>query len=253
MAELVSGKVAVVTGGASGIGRATAQALAREGAAAVVVADVRSEPREGGAATHESLSCPARFVECDVSRPADLARAVEAADEFGGIDIMVNNAGVVVPGDFLEVTEEDYDRQMDINAKGAFFGTQAAARKMVENGGGAIVNLSSIAGISGTGATAAYCASKGAIKLTTYAAAHALASRGVRVNAVHPGVVITGMVTDDFGLPEEAAPQVFPMPIGRPAQPQDIADAIVLLCSDNARYTTGASLVVDGGLINSFG
>jgi NAD(P)-dependent dehydrogenase (short-subunit alcohol dehydrogenase family) len=251
MAGLVEGKVAVVTGGASGIGRATAFALAREGAAAVVIADVRSEPREGGKATHDAISCDSRYVDCDVTKLADLEAAVAAADGFGGVDIMVNNAGIVVVKEFLDFTEEDYDRQMAVNAKGVFFGTQIAARRMAEKGGGVIVNLSSIAGICGVAATSAYSASKGAVKLTTYAAAQALAPKGIRVNAIHPGLVATELVTGDFGLPADAITSVFPVPIGRAAQPEDIADAVVMLCSDHTRYMTGASLVVDGGLINT--
>jgi len=251
MSGLVDGKVAVITGGASGIGRATAFALAREGAAAVVVADVRSEPREGGKATHDAISCDSRYVECDVTKLADLERAVAAADEFGGLDIMVNNAGIVVVKDFLDFTEDDYDRQMAVNAKGVFFGTQIAGRRMADKGGGVIVNLSSIAGICGVAATSAYSASKGAVKLTTYAAAKALAPLGIRVNAIHPGLVATELVTGDFGLPAEAITTAFPVPIGRAAQPEDIGDAIVMLCSDATRYMTGASLVVDGGMINT--
>ncbi|MBA3743690.1 SDR family NAD(P)-dependent oxidoreductase [Sporichthya sp.] len=251
MAGLVEGRVAVVTGAASGIGRATALALSREGAAAVIIADIRKDPREGGTPTHEALTCAGRFVQCDVSKPADLVAAVAAADEFGGVDIMVNNAGVVVPKDFLDVTEEDYDRQMDINAKGAFFGTQAAAKRMVEKGGGVIINLSSILGIAGSGGVAAYSASKGAIKLMTYSAAQSLAPKGIRVNAIHPGVISTELVTGDFGLPAEAAAQVFPIPMGRAAGPDEIGDAIVLMCSDHARYMTGASMLVDGGLLNT--
>ncbi len=251
MAGLVEGRVAVVTGAASGIGRATALALSREGAAAVIIADIRKDPREGGTPTHEALTCAGRFVQCDVSKPADLVAAVAAADEFGGVDIMVNNAGVVVPKDFLDVTEEDYDRQMDINAKGAFFGTQAAAKRMVEKGGGVIINFSSILGIAGSGGVAAYSASKGAIKLMTYSAAQSLAPKGIRVNAIHPGVITTELVTGDFGLPAEAAAQVFPIPMGRAAGPDEIGDAIVLMCSDHARYMTGASMLVDGGLLNT--
>jgi NAD(P)-dependent dehydrogenase (short-subunit alcohol dehydrogenase family) len=251
MPGLVDGKVAVVTGAASGIGRAAAFALDREGAKAIIVADVRKDPREGGTPTHEAVSCEGRFVMCDVSRPADLVAAVAAADEFGGIDIMVNNAGIVVLNDFLEFTEEQYDRQMDVNAKGAFFGTQAAARRMVEKGGGAIVNVSSVLGMVGNGGVTAYSTSKGAIKLLTYSAANYLADKGVRVNAVHPGVVGTELVTTDFGLPMAAATQVFPIPIGRPATADDVSGTIVFLCSSLSDYMTGASLVVDGGMITS--
>jgi NAD(P)-dependent dehydrogenase (short-subunit alcohol dehydrogenase family) len=249
MPGLVDGKVAVITGAASGIGRAAALALAAEGAKAIIVADVRKDPREGGTPTHEAVSCAGRFVMCDVSKPADLQAAVAAADEFGGIDIMVNNAGIVVMGDFLEFTEEQYDRQMNVNAKGVFFGTQAAAKAMVAKGGGAIVNVSSVLGMVGSGAVTAYSASKGAIKLITYSAANYLAAQGVRVNAVHPGVVGTELVTGDFGLPMEAATQVFTIPIGRPATPQDCTGAIVFLASDMSAYMTGASVVVDGGMI----
>lgn len=241
-----------MTGAASGIGRAIAHALAREGAKAIIVADVRDTPREGGTPTHESVGCEGRFVQTDVSKPAEIAAAVAAADAFGGIDIMVNNAGIVVVGDILEYTEEQYDRQMNVNAKGAFFGTQAAGRKMVESGKGSIVNVSSIAGIAGNGMVAAYCSSKGAIRLMTYAAAHALGPKGVRVNALHPGVIATEMVTGDFGLPAEAMTQVYPIPMGRGGTAEDVGDAAVLLCSEHARYMNGSSLVVDGGLINSF-
>src|SRR4051812_42883901 len=144
MPGLVEGKVAVITGGSSGIGRAAAFALAAEGARAVIIADIRKDPREGGMPTHEALPCDARFVLCDVSKPADLQSAVAAADEFGGLDIMVNNAGIVVMGDFLEFTEQQYDRQLDVNAKGVFFGTQAAAKRMLAKGGGSIINVSSV-------------------------------------------------------------------------------------------------------------
>lgn len=250
---LVDGKVAVVTGGASGIGRAVVEALGREGAAAVIVADVRSDPREGGEPVHEAIDTETRYVKCDVSKPSDVDAAVGAADEFGGIDIMVNNAGIVVVNDILNTTEEEYDRLMAVNAKGTFFGTQAAAKRMAERGSGSIINISSIAGLTGTGGTAAYCASKGAIKLLSYSAAHSLAAKGVRVNAIHPGVIATEMVTSDFGLPEEAATQAFPIPIGRAAKPDEVADAVVFLASDRSRYVNGASLLVDGGMTNTFG
>ncbi len=251
MPGLVDGKVAVITGGSSGIGRAAAIALAREGAKAIIIADIRKDPREGGAPTHEAIECEGRFVMCDVSKPADLDAAVAAADEFGGVDIMVNNAGIVVMGDFLEFSEEQYDKQLDVNAKGVFFGTQAAAKRMVAKGSGSIINVSSVLGVVGNGAVVAYSASKGAIKLITYSAANYLAAQGVRVNAVHPGVVGTELVTTDFGLPMEAATQVFPIPIGRPSTADDVCGTIVFLASEMSAYMTGSSVVVDGGMITS--
>lgn len=151
MPGLLTGKVVVVTGGASGMGRAISVRAAEEGAAAVVVADIRQEPREGGEPTTDLVTAAgskAHFATTDVTRPEDLERAVAAAVPYGGIDVMVNNAGVFGREDFFAWTERDYDRVMDVNVKGVFFGCQAAAKAM-QGRGGAIVNLSSIGGIKG--------------------------------------------------------------------------------------------------------
>ncbi len=165
MAGLLDGQVAVVTGGASGIGRAICRRVAESGAKAVVVADVSAEPREGGTSTQELIeaetSAAARFVACDVSRVADVQGAVRAADDFGGVDLMVNAAGIFRKHNFLEVTEEEYDEMMSINVKGVYFGAQAAARAMVSQGGGSIVNISSVGGLSGAAEFPTYSASKG--------------------------------------------------------------------------------------------
>lgn len=256
MAGLLADKAAVVTGAASGNGREIAKRFAEEGAD-VVVADIREEPREGGTPTHEVITTEtdreARFIECDVSNRNDIVASVEAAEEFGGVDVMVNNAGVFRAEEFFEVSEEEYDRLMDINVKGVFFGAQVAGERMVENGGGNIINLSSNAGLEGAGAHVSYCTSKGAVRLMTYALADALGSEGIRVNAVHPGAIETKMLTEDVPVvgTEEGEMMKQMIPSGRFGTPEDVADASVFLASDLADYVNAASLTVDGGFTNT--
>mgnify|MGYP000235864592 CR=1 FL=1 len=249
---LLTDRTAVVTGGSSGIGRGIALELARQGAD-VVVADVREEPKEEGAPTHEAIAGEtdreATFVHCDVSSVSDLEAAVDAAEEFGGVDIMVNNAGIWRPEDFFEVTEDEYEQLMDINMKGTYFGCQVAARRMVENGGGSIINLSSINGLFGNGGHPTYSVSKGGIALLTYSLAHGLGGEGIRVNAIHPGAINTKIGPEDAeATSEEQMEQLKAMiPLGRQGEPEDIAGAAVFLASDLGSYVTGESLVVDGG------
>jgi len=256
MADLLEGKVAVVTGGASGIGRTIALTYAEEGAD-VVVADLQAEPREDGDPTHELVEREtdreARFVECDVSNTDDLERAVAVADDLGGVDVMVNNAGIFRSHEFLDVTEEQYDQMMDVNVKGVFFGAQSAAKRMVESDGGVIINMSSVAGLSGSATFATYCTSKGAIRLLTYALADELGPEGVRVNAIHPGLVETAMTTDDVPILGTETGEGYrqTIPSRRFADPEDIADAALYLASDMADYVNGESLVVDGGMTNT--
>jgi NAD(P)-dependent dehydrogenase (short-subunit alcohol dehydrogenase family) len=246
---LLAGRVAVVTGAASGIGRRTALAFAEHGARAVVVADLRPEPREGGASTVDVLGergVEAVFVPTDVRSRAELASAVAAADRWGGLTAMVNCAGIFRREDFLEVTEDEFDLMVDVNVRGTFFGCQVAAAAMGERGG-SIVNLASVASYRGSVGHASYHASKGAVQSLTYALAQELAPRRIRVNAVHPGAVDTSMLrVDEPVLTRPDASAAFPL--GRPADPADVAGAVVYLCSDLAAYVSGASLTVDGAV-----
>jgi NAD(P)-dependent dehydrogenase (short-subunit alcohol dehydrogenase family) len=253
---LLADSTAVVTGGASGNGRAIAMAFAEHGAD-VVVADMRRDPRAGGTPTDERIETEtdarATFVDCDVSDRDDCAAAVDAADAFGGVDVMVNNAGVIRETPFLEVTEDELDGVLDVNLKGVFFGAQAAAEVMIERGEGCIINLSSVAGIRGAANNTTYCASKGGVRLLTYSLAAELGPEGVRVNAIHPGYIETAMLTDDvplIGTDAQAALEE-QVPQDRLGQPEDVAGAAVYLASDLADYVNGESLVVDGGNVST--
>ncbi len=256
MSPLLMEDVAVVTGGSSGNGRAIARRFAAEGAD-IVVADIQESPREGGEPTHDLIEAEtdakATFVECDVTKVDDLESAVEAAEEFGGVTVMVNNAGIFHGEEFLEVDEDEFGRMMDINVKGVFFGAQAAAKRMVETGGGRIINLASVAGLEGSGEFVTYCGTKGAVRLLTYAMAAKLGPDGVRVNAIHPGLIETSMTTDDYPIMGTDAEADFlqAIPSRRAGQPEDVADAALYLASNLSDYVTGESLVVDGGMTNT--
>ncbi len=249
--NLLENRVSVITGGSSGIGRGIALTYADRGAD-VVVADVRESPKEGGTPTHEKIEAEtdrrAAFVDCDVTDVDDLHTAVEVADELGGIDVMVNNAGIWRPEEFLEVSEAEYQQVMDINAKGTYFGSQAAAKRMADTGGGSIINISSVHGIYGNGGHPTYTVSKGGVRLLTYSLAHRLGDSGVRVNAIHPGAIDTEIGPEDLEGADEQMEQLKRMiPLGRQGTPDDVAGVATFLASDLAAYVSGASIVVDGG------
>lgn len=258
--QLVSDQTAVVTGGASGVGRAIALTFASHGAD-IVVADVTREPREGGEPTHEVVETEtdreARFVQCDVTERADLEDAVSAAEAFGGIDVMVNNAGLNSETDALAVTEEEYDRVMDVNVKGVFFGCQVAAEALIErDDGGSIINMASLAADLGTRTQPLYCTSKGAVKTMTYAMADRFADHDIRVNAIKPSYTKTQML-ESSGMGEgEAGKQFEAMmkqltPAGRFGEAEEVARVALFLASDLSSYITAESIAVDGGLGNT--
>ena len=255
--SLLENNVAVVTGGSSGLGRSICETFAREGAA-VVNADIQKEPREGGTPTHELLESEydvdAAFVDCDVTNKFDHEAAAEAAEELGGVDIWVNNAGVFRAEEFTEVSEDEFDWLMDINVKGTFFGAQVAVEHMLDNeDGGSIINLSSVAGLEGSDNFVTYNTSKGAVRLMTYAIADKHGSDGIRVNAIHPGIIETEMVTEDVPIVGAESEEAFlqQVPLQRFGQPEDIGNAALYLASDLSAYVSGESLVVDGGMTNT--
>jgi NAD(P)-dependent dehydrogenase (short-subunit alcohol dehydrogenase family) len=249
----LAGRAVVVTGGASGNGRAIALACARHGAR-VVIADRREDPREGGTPTHQLIGesgGEATFVRCDVTVPADLEGAVAACDAWGGIDVMVANAGILRTRALLELDEADYSTIMDVNVKGVLFSAQAAARRMTARGRGVIVIVASIAGLRGTGGYSLYNASKGAVRLLTASLADELGPFGVRVVGVSPGIIDTHMnVHDDPLIGTPSGERYLDLiPLRRWGRPEEVAEAVAFLASDRASYVSGASLVIDGGYL----
>ena len=252
----LSGKVAIVTGAASGIGRAIAHAFANEGAK-VVLADVDEEAGEAVAAEIADRGGEALFRYCDVGERLDVRNLVCAAtDAFDRVDILVNNAGVVSKGsDFLTLEEEEFDRVIRINLKGHFLVGQTVAQRMVaqvEEGGapGTIINMSSINAVLAIPAQAAYCASKGGIKQLTEAMALSLAPHGIRVNAIGPGTIATPMAGNVNDNPAANRMLMSRTPLGRIGQPEEIASIAVFLASDGASYMTGQTVYADGGRLS---
>jgi NAD(P)-dependent dehydrogenase (short-subunit alcohol dehydrogenase family) len=245
MSQRLTDTTALITGASSGIGRSIALCFAEEGAN-IVVADVRSEPREGGTPTHEQLS-DAVFIETDVSDIEQLRSTIdETVETFGRLDVMVNNAGVFPGSQPIEtVSEDEYDRLLAINLKGVYFGCTLAAEVMREqDDGGSIINLSSIAGVVAFDDSAAYCASKGGVTNLTRELAVELGDDSIRVNAINPGVIETAMSTEDAAVAGTLGDRI---PLGRDGQPEEIAGAALFLASEESAYVTGHNLVVDGG------
>lgn len=259
MPDWLADDVAVVTGGASGNGRQISLTLAEYGAN-VVVADLQSDPRGGGIPTHkkirQEIEQEAEYVECNVADAHDLQDAISTADRLGGVSIMVNNAGITQNDDFLETTEKDFDRIMNINVKGVFFGSQAAAESMIEAGrSGSIINMSSVTSFIGRGDGVRYSTSKGAVESMTRALADRLGPEGIRVNSIHPSMIETSMTSEDLGLIGNESSQQHEQntPLGRIGQPQDVAHTALYLASPLASFINGVALTVDGGVTTTMG
>ena len=236
----LDGKVAIVTGGASGIGRATVERFVAEGAR-VVIADVDADGGESLAAT---LGDGASFKQTDVTEGDDVQRLVDfTVDRFGALDIMFNNAGVAsAMVRFLHDDLSDFTRVMNVNVLGVMLGTQRAARHMKEHGGGSIINCSSIAGINASAGLVPYQASKAAVIHISRSMAVDLAPYNVRVNCIAPGHIQTGMTTYDL-----TPVMRFTQPLPRHGQASDVADAVVYFASDRSAQVTGTLLPIDGG------
>jgi glucose 1-dehydrogenase len=246
-------KVALVTGGARGIGLAIAQRFVAEGAK-IVIADIDRSAGEAAAALLGSTGC--RFVSADVGARDDVERLIaETAKAFGGIDILVNNAGIVHAADFLDIAEADFDRVLRVNLKGAFLTGQAAAKKMVAQvkagkPPGAIINMSSINAVLAIPNQVPYCVSKGGIDQLTKVMALSLAPYGIRVNAIGPGSILTDILKTIVTDTESKRKILSRTPLGRIGDPEEIAAIALFLASGEASYITGQTIYADGGRLD---
>jgi 3alpha(or 20beta)-hydroxysteroid dehydrogenase len=236
----VDGKIVLISGGARGIGAASARALVAEGAK-VVLGDILDEE---GKAVADELGDAARYVHLDVTNPEDWAAAVQTAiAEFGGLNVLFNNAGIANGAAINRFKLEKWQKIIDINLTGPFLGIRAAADALIAAGGGSIINTSSIEGLRGTSWAHGYVASKWGLRGLTKSVAMELAPHGVRVNSLHPGLIRTPLTE---GIPDD----MIPVPLGRPGVPEDVASFVVFLASDESSYATGSEFVIDGGTVN---
>ena len=244
----LEGKVAIITGGARGQGATEARMFAQEGAK-VVIGDIRDELGAQVEAEIRENGGDAVYLHLDVTSQDDWDNAIQTAEErFGRVDVLVNNAAIVLRKDIEETTAEDWDTIMDINAKGVFLGTRAVIPAMRRAGGGSIVNISSISGLVSIGPPA-YIATKGAVRLFTKSTAIQYASENIRANSIHPGSVDTDMRREGLGsqTPEEIQARVDNIPLGRVGTTEDISYGALFLASDESSFMTGSELVIDGG------
>jgi len=235
----VDGKVALITGGARGIGASVARLLVAEGGQ-VVVGDIRDEE---GAALAAELGGAVRYVRLDVTNPDDWQVAVATTvREFGKLNVLVNNAGVANGSSIQQFDLDQWKRVLDINLTGTFLGMKFSADSVIAAGGGSIINVSSIEGVRGTPWAHGYVASKWAVRGLTKSVAMELAPFGVRVNSIHPGLIRTPLTE---GIPDD----LISIPLGRAGQPVEVANFVLFLASDESSYATGAEFVIDGGTV----
>ena len=253
----VDGKVVLISGGARSMGAEEVSLFAREGAK-VVFGDILDDLGRQVEADQRAAGHDCAYAHLDVTSESDWQAIVALAEaRYGRLDALVNNAGISISvgggaGNIAleDTSEADWDRVMDVNSKGVFLGTKTAIPAMRRAGGGSIVNISSIAGMTGAWSRShPYTASKGAVRLFTKATAIQYAAEGIRANSVHPGPIITPMSSATYDDPEVAAQRLALIPLGRRAHPIEVAYGVLYLASDEASFVTGAELVIDGGCI----
>jgi len=244
----LDGKFALVTGGGRGIGRAIVEAFAREGAH-VAIAELDPETGQDAVRSVEAVGCRSLFVQTDVSKKSAIDALVsQVLEAFGQIDILVNNAGIHIGQPFLEVTEELYDRTLNTNLKSQFFCSQIVARHMAQRRSGKIINMSSVSAEIADPGASHYCVGKGGVQMLTRSAALELAEFNIQVNALCPGTIKTKL-TPWYDTQDAVDYCKKLVPAGRFAEPDEVSGAAVFLASDESSYITGASIVIDGGLM----
>ena len=244
----LEGKVALISGGARGQGAVEARLFASEGAK-VVIGDILDDLGRQVEAEIAEAGGDITYVHLDVTSESDWEDAVRAAvDGYGKLDILVNNAGILIRASVEDTTVEDWDRIMDINAKGVFLGTRATIPAMRDAGGGSIINISSVAGLQGSPQSAAYSSTKGAVRILTKSTAVQYAKENIRCNSVHPGIIYTDMTSDSLDTEEGQRNWMSRVPLRRLGQSEDVANGVLFLASDESSYMTGSELVIDGGI-----
>jgi NAD(P)-dependent dehydrogenase (short-subunit alcohol dehydrogenase family) len=253
---LLKDKVAIITGAASGIGKATALVFGREGAK-VMCADINADGAEATARTIADTGGEAASIKTDVTQEDDIKEMISATvTRWGRLDALYNNAGIGVGNPVTQVSLEEWDRIIDINLRGVFLGTKYAVQEMLKTGGGAIINTASVAGLMGTPMLSAYCASKGGVVMFTKATAAEWAGMGIRINCVCPGVIQTPILDPMMEMAKAAGMDENELwarmgkahPIGRVGKPEEVGEAVAWLASDRASFVTGVALPVDGGM-----